>query len=229
MVMKMFKKSFAAIMALMLAIFVTGCGGDEPKKAEVAKPAYSADKAVQAYAEMYAFGVSNHLNEAGLTEADTKEVSDKIVGELVNSIAEFPLSDDNIAEMAGVYVGKLEKAMEIKSTLKKDDPEEPVVTLSVQTINMVDAAKVAASNSDLLALGMALGQLENEGLTIEDLKNNEEFQKSAMEAISNFINELPLNPKTSMDVPCQKVEGSDGKIYWAPKDPAAVAAFVQPQ
>lgn len=36
----MFKKSFAALMALMLAIFVTGCGGgEEPKKPEVQKPA----------------------------------------------------------------------------------------------------------------------------------------------------------------------------------------------
>lgn len=178
---------------------------------------------------MYAFGVSNHLNEAGLTEEDTKEVSDKIVGELVNSLAQFPLSDNNVAEMAGVYVGKLEKAMEIKTTLKKDDPEEPVVTLTVQTINAKGAEEVASSNPDLLALGMALGELQGEGLTLEDLKNNEAFQKSAMEAIDNFINELPLNPETSMDVPCKKAEGYDGKIYWAPKDPAAVAAFVQPQ
>lgn len=226
----MFKKSFAALMALVLAIFVTGCGGgEEPKKPEVQKPAYSADKAVLGYAEMYAFGVSNHLNEAGLTEQDTKEVSDKIVGELVNSLAQFPLSDNNVAEMAGVYAGKLEKAMEIKTTLKKDDPEEPVVTLTVQTINAKGAEEVASSNPDLLALGMALGELQGEGLTLEDLKNNEAFQKSAMEAIDKFINELPLNPETSMDVVCKKVQGSDGKIYWAPSDPAAVAAFVQPQ
>jgi len=227
----MFKKSFAALMALMLMVFVTGCGGggNDQKKAEVEKPAYSADKAVQGYAEMYAFGVTNNMKEAGLTEKNTKEVSDKIVGELVAGFSEFPLSDDNVAEMAGVYVGKLEKAMEIKTTLKKDDPEAPVVTLSVQTINQKGANEVAASNPDLLALGAAFGELQGEGLTLEDLKNNEAFQKSAMDAITNYINELPLNAETSMDVICEKVKGEDGKFYWAPKDRDAVAAFVQPQ
>lgn len=224
----MFKKSFAAIMALVMAIFVTGCGGgDEPKKADTEKPQYSADKAVQGYAEMYAFGVTNNMKEAGLTDKDVKEVSDKIVGDLVASFAEFPLSDDNVVKMAGIYVGKLEKAMNIKTTLKKDDPENPVVTLTVNTINKKGAEEVATTNPEILALGEALGELMGEGLTMEDLKNNEAFQKSVMECVESFVNEIPFNAETSMDVVCEKVEGTDGKIYWAPKDAGAVAAFVQ--
>ncbi len=224
----MFKKSFAAIMALVMAIFVTGCGGgDEPKKADTEKPQYSADKAVQGYAEMYAFGVTNNMKEAGLTDKDVKEVSNKIVGDLVASFAEFPLSDDNVVKMAGIYVGKLEKAMNIKTTLKKDDPENPVVTLTVNTINKKGAEEVATTNPEILALGEALGELMGEGLTMEDLKNNEAFQKSVMECVESFVNEIPFNAETSMDVVCEKVEGTDGKIYWAPKDAGAVAAFVQ--
>lgn len=224
----MFKKSFAAIMALVMAIFVTGCGGgDEPKKADTEKPQYSADKAVQGYAEMYAFGVTNNMKEAGLTDKDVKEVSDKIVGDLVASFAEFPLSDDNVAKMAGIYVGKLEKAMNIKTTLKKDDPENPVVTLTVNTINKKGAEEVATTNPEILALGEALGELMGDGLTMEDLKNNEAFQKSVMECVESFVKEIPVNAETSMDVVCEKVEGTDGKIYWAPKDAGAVAAFVQ--
>ena len=223
----MFKKSFAAIMALVMAIFVTGCGGGEPKKADTEKPQYSADKAVQGYAEMYAFGVTNNMKEAGLTDKDVKEVSDKIIGDLVASFAEFPLSDDNVAKMAGIYVGKLEKAMNIKTTLKKDDPENPVVTLTVNTINKKGAEEVATTNPEILALGEALGELMGEGLTMEDLKNNEAFQKSVMECVESFVKEIPVNAEASMDVVCEKVEGTDGKIYWAPKDAEAVATFVQ--
>lgn len=225
----MFKKSLFAIMTLVLVIFVTGCGGDETKKADVEKPAYSADKAVQGYAEMYAFGVTNNMKEAGLTDADVKEISDKIIGDLVKAFAEYPLSEDNVAHMAGLYVDKLEKAMNITSTLKTDDPEKPVVTLTVRTINQKGATEEAMNNPDILALSDALGEMQREGMTLEDLKANEQFQKIAIECIDNFINELPLNPETSIDVECEKVKGSDGKIYWAPKDPAAVAAFVQPQ
>ncbi len=48
-----------------------------------------------------------------------------------------------------------------------------------------------------------------------------------MECVESFVNEIPFNAETSMDVVCEKVEGTDGKIYWAPKDAGAVAAFVQ--
>lgn len=227
----MFKKSFAMIMALMLVFFVTGCGGGnkDAKKAEVEKPEFSADQSVMGYAEMYAFGVSNHMKEAGLTEKDVKEVSDKIIGELVESFSQFPLSDDNVATMVGTYVDKLDSAMGIKATLKTDDPENPVVTLSAKTVDSQGAADMATKNEDILALGVALGQLQAEGISIEDLKKNEEFQKSAIECINNFINAIPLTAEKSIDVVCEKVKGSDGKLYWAPKDPAAVATFVQGQ
>ena len=223
----MFKNCFAAIMALMLTIFVAGCGSEN--KSDVEKPAYSADKAVQGYAEMYAFGVTSHMKEAGLTDADVKKISDKIIGELVTSFAEFPLSDDNIAHMTGVYVDKLEKSMGIKTTLKTDDSESPVVTLTVKTINAKGAEEVALSNPDLLALGAALGELKLEGMALEEIKENVALQKTAMQCIDNFINELPFNEEKSIEVECEKVKGSDGKLYWAPRYPEAVVAFVQPK
>ena len=225
----MLRKSFIALAVLSLMVLFTGCGGgDDQKKAAVTeKPAYSADKAVLAYAEMYAFGVTDHLSEAGLTEKDVEQISDNIVGEFVKSFAEFPLNEENVATMTTNYLAKIMLAMDIKTTLKTDDPENPVVTLTATTVNEVEAAKMAETNPDILGLGVALGQLQSEGYTLEQLKSNPEFQKAAMECIDNFINEIPLNPEKSIDVPCEKVEGSDGKIYWAPKDPAAVMSFVQ--
>ena len=223
----MFKKSFVALATLCLMMLFAGCGDDGQQKSAVAdKPAYSADKAVLAYAEMYAFGVTDHLAEAGLTEKDVEQVSDNIVGELVKDFAEFPLNEENVAAMTTNYLTKLMLAMDIKTSLKTDDPENPVVTLTATTINETEAEKMAETNPDILGLGVALGQLQAEGNTIEQLKQNEGFQKAAMECIDNFINEIPLNPEKSIDVPCEKVEGSDGKLYWAPKDPSAVMNFV---
>ena len=226
----MFKKSFMAMMALFLVLFTAGCGGGkDDSKSAADKPEYSADKAVLGYAEMYAFGATDHLKETGLTESDVKAVKEKIIGDLIQSFSQFPLSDDNVVEMIGVYAGKLFTEMDIKATLKKDDPENPVVTLSVCTLNNEGATKEATTNEDIIALGTALGQLQAEGITVDQLKENADFQKAVMECISNFIDKLPFNAETSMDVPCVKLKGSDGKIYWAPKDPAAVAQFVQPQ
>ena len=226
----MFKKSFAAMMALVLVFFVAGCGGNgggEQKKAEVEKPQYSADQAVQSYAELYAFGMTNHMAEAGLSDADVKTVEDKIVGDLVNAFSQFPLSDDNIAEMTGVYVGTLSNAMGIKTTLKTDDPESPVVTLSARTLDQEAVAQEASQNEDLLALGMALGALQAEGITLDELKADEEFQTAAMNAIKSFIEKAPLTAEKSIDITCEKVKGADGKLYWAPKNLNEVVNFVQ--
>ena len=42
----------------------------------------------------------------------------------------------------------------------------------------------------------------------------------------DFINEFPLNPEQTLEVTCEAVQGSDGKMYWATQDPQAVAKFV---
>lgn len=225
----MFRKTFAAMMALVLVFFVTGCGGGggEQKKAEVEKPQYSADQAIKSYAELYAFGVTTHMAEAGFSDSDVKTVEDKIVGDLVNAFSQFPLSDDNIANMTGMYVDKLNSAMNIKTTLKTDDPESPVVTLSARTIDQDAVAQEAAQNEDLLALGMAVGSLEAEGITVDELKTNDEFQTAAMDAINKFIDKIPFTAEKSIDVACEKVKGADGKLYWAPKNSTEVMNFVQ--
>ena len=141
----------------------------------------------------------------------------------------YPLSDESVAEMTGKYVEKLHMAMDMKTTVKKDDKEHPVVELTATTINQEGAAKVAEENADLVALGTAYGELKANGLSDEDLKTSEDFQKFAMESIDNYINEFPLNETATLEVTCKAVEGSDGKMYWAPEDPTAVAKFVTGQ
>ena len=66
-------------------------------------------------------------------------------------------------------------------------------------------------------------------MTEEQLKESPEFQQFALDSINKFIDEFPLNPESSIEVTCKAVQGSDGKMYWAPEDPAAVAKFVTGQ
>ena len=119
--------------------------------------------------------------------------------------------------------------MDMKATVKKEDKEHPVVELTATTINQAGAAEVASNNEDLLALGAAYSELLEQGLTAEDLNASPDFQQFALESIDNFINEFPLNEEATLEVTCKAVEGSDGKMYWAPEDPEAVAKFVNGQ
>ena len=233
----MLKKILFGALTVLLALSLVGCGGkkDEAKpaeapaekKAEVAVEG-APDKAVLAYAQLYAYGIIEDENQAaaGLTDADIDKVQDQILMPIVDAFKMYPLSDESVAEMTSKYIEKLHMAMDIKATVKKDDKEHPVVELSATTINQEGAAKVATENADLVALGTAYGELKAQGLTDEDLKASADFQKFALESIDNYINEFPLNETATLEVTCDIVEGSDDKMHWAPQNPEAVAKFV---
>ena len=239
----MLKKILFGALTLLLALSLVGCGGNKdaagdakkdeaPKAEEAAKaPEGSPDKAVLAYAQLYAYGIieDDNMKAAGMTDKDVEQVQDQVIAPLVEAFKEYPLSDESVAEMTAQYIAKLHTAMEIKSTVKKDDKTNPVVELSATTINQEAAEKVAESNPDLVALGTAYGELQAQGLTEKDLKESPEFQAFALESINKFIDEFPLNPESTLEVTCEVAEGSDGKMYWAPKDPQAIAKFVSGQ
>ena len=240
----MFKKIVFGLLTCLLALTLVGCGGkkDDAKtdakpeakqetKVEVAKPEFAADKAVLAYAQLYAYGVIEDENEkaAGMTPADIKPVEEKVLGDLLKAFSQFPLSDENVQNATATYIQKLHDGMEIKTTLKKDDAEHPVVELSAETLDLAGVMQVSQNNEDVQALALALQQLHEEGITDEQLKENPEFQQAVLEVIDNFTNEYPLKPRVSKDFTCKIVQGSDGKMYWAPEDPAELAKFVMGQ
>ena len=235
----MFRKILFGALTLLLALSLVGCGGkkdaaktDAPaeQKAEVAVEG-TPDKAVLAYAQLYAYGVIEDENQkaAGMTQADIDKVQEQVVAPLVQAFSQYPLSDESVATMTAQYIEKLHMAMDMKATVKTEDKEHPVVELKATTINQEGAAKIAETNEDLVALGTAYGELQAQGLTEEDLKTSSDFQQFALESIDKYINEFPLNEEATLEVTCEAVEGSDGKMYWAPQDPVAVAKFVTGQ
>ena len=235
----MIRKVLFGALTLLLALCLVGCGGkkedtakkdEAPAKAEEVKAEVEGtpDKAVLAYAQLYAYGIieDENMAAAGMTEKDIEAVQDQVLAPIVDAFKQYPLSDESVAEMTGNYVAKLHAGMDMKATVKKEDAKNPVVELKATTINQAGAAQVAENNADLVALGTAYGELQAQGLTAEQLKESAEFQQFALESIDNFINEFPLNPEQTLEVTCEAVQGSDGKMYWAPQDPQAVAKFV---
>ena len=236
----MLKKILFGALTVLLALSLVGCGAkkdaaktDAPaeQKAEEVTVEGTPDKAVLAYAQLYAFGVIEDENQkaAGLQEADIEKVQDQVLAPIVDAFKGYPLSEESVAEMTGRYVEKLHMAMNMSTTVKTEDKEHPVVELKATTINQEGAAKVVEENADLVALAGAYAELKAQGLTDEDLKASADFQQFALESIDNFINEFPLNDEMTLEVTCDAVKGSDGKMYWAPQNPEAVAKFVSGQ
>ena len=244
----MFKKLTLGALTLLLALTLVGCGGkkEEPKpadpkpaaqtetakpeaKTEAEKPAFSADKAVLAYAQLFAYGVPEDQAAAGLTDQDMKPIQEKTIGALLQSFSMFPLSDENVQNATASYIDKLHTGMEIKAVLKKDDATQPVVEISLEPLDVEGATQVSKNSEDVQALAMALEQLHAEGITDDQLKQNPEFQEAVLEVIDNFTNQYPLKPRVSKDFTCKAVQGSDGKMYWAPENPEELAKFVSGQ
>lgn len=238
----MLRKVLFGALTLLLALTLIGCGAkkDDAKKDDAAAPKTeekveaptgTPDKAVLAYAQLYAYGVieDENMAAAGMTDKDIEKVQDQVLAPIVDAFKQYPLSDESVAEMTGQYVGKLHTAMDMKATVKKEDATNPVVELKATTINQAGADEVAKNNADLVTLGEAYGELQAQGLTEAQLKESPEFQQFALEAINKFIDEFPLNPEATLEVTCEAVKGSDGKMYWAPKNPEEVAKFVTGQ
>lgn len=232
----MLKKIVFGALTLLLAMCLVGCGGGGDKGGADKKDAAATvegtpDNAVRAYAQLYAYGIPDDeaFKASGLTQKDVEEIQVKVIGPLLESFRQYPLSEESAQAITTQYIEKLQQAMEIKATVKKDDKTNPVVELTATTINQEGANQVAENNTDLVALGTAMGELQAQGLTEEQLKESPEFQQFALESIDKFINEFPLNPEASIEVTCEAVQGSDGKMYWAPKDPEAIAKFVTGQ
>lgn len=228
----MFRKIVFGALTLVFALYMVGCGGgDNASAPQKPKPEATADKAVLAYAQLYAYGTpeDDAQKAAGMTEADIEKVQQQVVGPLIEAFGEFPLSKENVENITAEYITKLHAAMNIKTKIKKDDAEHPIVELTVMTVDSKGVEEVAKEDEGLLALGMAFAELQEQGYTIEQLKENEEFQQTALEAINKFIDEFPFNEEISMDVPCVVVEGSDGKAYWKPEKPEDIAKFVTGQ
>ena len=234
----MFRKILFGALTLLLALGLVGCGGNKggdagktDAKTEAVTVEGTPEKAILAYAQLYAYGQVDDANKqsSSLTDADIDKAKKEIAAPIEKAFSQYPLNDESVAAVKMHYVDRLKAAMQMDATVKTEDKEHPVVELKATTINPADAMKAAEANADLTALASAFDELKAQGLTDEQLKESADFQQFALESIDNFIKEYPLANETSVEITCDAVKGSDGKMYWAPKNPAEISAFITGQ
>ena len=214
----MLKKLLLSVVALLAVFAIAGCGADKPKD--------SADKAILGYSEIMAYGVSDSMAATGMTKKQEEEIQEAVIGDLLKAFAQFPLNDANVQTVTTSYITKMKAAMQIKTEITKDDAEHPVVKVTANVIDQAGAANLANTNADIQALGVVLGALQANGYTVEQFKQDPDFQKATIECIENYINEFPLKMGQTYEVKCEIVKGDDGKTYWAPVDVDGLKKFV---
>ena len=214
----MLKKLLLSVVALLAVLAIAGCGADKPKD--------SADKAILGYSEIMAYGVSDSMAATGMTKKQEEEIQEAVIGDLLKAFAQFPLNDANVQTVTTSYITKMKAAMQIKTEITKDDAEHPVVKVTANVIDQAGAANLANTNADIQALGVVLGALQANGYTVEQFKQDPDFQKATIECIENYINEFPLKMGQTYECKCEIVKGDDGKTYWAPVDVDGLKKFV---
>ena len=66
-------------------------------------PEYSADKAILAYSEIYAFGETDNANVISLSEEDITEIKEQLRAKFVDEFKEFCLNEESVNKLTDVY------------------------------------------------------------------------------------------------------------------------------
>ena len=215
-------KILVAAAAMLSAVMVSNsgeCRSDSPK--------YGAPETVSAYAEVYAYGSTDKAKKAGILQSDIGEVRQVILNEFRDCFKEFCLSDESLNKLSDVYLDKIKNSVNISVKSSGGSADNPVVKLEAKILEKDSYENQANNDPNLQGLVFGALGLKNEGKTDDDLKVDPEYQKTAVECITNFINALDFGATKALDVTCTKVKGSDGKTYWAPQGTATLYQFIR--
>ena len=210
------KKLLLPLVAILATFLIAGCGDDKPKD--------SADKAVLAYAELYAYGDTDKVEATGMTKAQKEQISEALHSETDEMFKSMMLSHDNAVAITDYYIADRKANMELKAKVKKDDAKNPVVELTATPIDSKGASAQMEQNADVVAMGVYIGLAQQQGV---DVRTDPVYQQGAMETLRAVIDEMPYEGEKTLDVTCELVKSDDGKtLHWAPKDPQAIKKFL---
>lgn len=220
--LKFTKIVFVAVLMVftMLSANVGQCAKDQT-------PKYGADKAILAYAEVYAFGYSKDSKYIGLSKDDISEFERQVAAKFADDFKDFCLNEESLNELTDIYVKKFKSDMKIKTTFKEKSKETPVINLTANILNSESFDNQAKNDKKLQELRSSILGMKNGGKTDAELMEDSAFQEKAVDCITNFINALSINQKKTLSVKCKNITGEDGKTYWTPEDPEVVMNFIQ--
>lgn len=222
----MSRKIFLALLTI-LVLCAGGCGVDEKKNTSaVTTPEFGADKAILAYAQLYAYGAPDDPKVAGLPEKFVADAQQTIFKRFDDY---YPLDEKTLREVVKNFSATLKTRMEIKTSIKNSDAAHPVVELGAKIIDWPRALKDVDVDKNLILLRMTWGELQAQGFSDEQLRKDSQFQKLALESLSKYFGNLPLKTDAKIDVTCKISVGEDGKFYWSPEKPDELAKFITGQ
>lgn len=211
----MFRKVLFGALTLLLALGMVGCGGgDKPaEKPAQEKKEVTADKAVVTYAELLATGESATAGDLGLTDAEKAELVNFAVKNTIEFFGNNTMLSEKSAQAIAAKIHELSKKnMKFSATIKKDDPEHPVVELKTTPWTPSLDVTNEEAEKDMDAWLQMNMQLQESGTTPEQLKENEEFQNLTVKMIISGFNTIIFNTEKTFETTCNKVNG-----HWAPE------------
>lgn len=216
----MLKKILFGTLTILLTLSLVGCGKKLPE--------VPADKAVLAYAQLYSYGSADdeNLKATNLSEADIEKIREQIFEPISQDISKYAINEETVKALREKFFDRIKAISMINVTIIKDDKENPVVELITPSINKEFSTVLAEEDKGFLAFKTTLAELRAQGLTDEQLKASPEFQKFALDSIGEFVSGFTMNEKATINVTCEIVEGSDGKVYWKPKDEQAIKNYI---
>ena len=219
----MLRKIFLTTL-LALTILLTACGG-EKSTSTTPTPDANADRAILAYAQLYACAAPDDPKAAGFTDKFVDDSRQMMFAAFKN----WPLSEKTLQAVAKNFAASLKSRMNFKATLKTSDAAHPTVELTCKPADFAAAFADMSKNADLLILRKDWGELQSRGLNDKAIAKDADFQKLAVDSLSKYLAKIPLKPEATLTVTCKVAVGEDGKFYWAPEDPAAISKFVTGQ
>ena len=220
----MLRKIFLTAL-LATCLLLTACGGDEKSVSSSPTPESGADRAVLAYAQLYACAAPDDLKAAGFTEKFVDDARQMMFAPFKT----WPLSEHTLQDVAQNFAASLKTRMNFKVTLKNNDAVHPTVELTCKPADFANAFADMSKDADLLTLRREWGELQARGLNDSVIAKDAAFQKLAVDSLSKYLTKFPLKPETTLTVTCKVAVGEDGKFYWAPENAEAVSKFVTGQ
>ena len=218
------KKIFLTAL-LAATILLTACSHDEQAASTTPTPEFTADKAVTAYAQLFACAAPDDPKSAGFTD---KFVDDSRTA-MFAAFKGWPLSEHTLQAVAKNFAASLKSRMNLQATLKSNDAAHPTVQLTCKPADFANAFANLNKDADLLILRRQWGELQARGLNDNAISKDADFQKLAVDSLTKYLAKVPLKPEASLVVTCKLAAGEDGKLYWAPEDTEAISKFVTGQ
>lgn len=210
----MMKKVLFMALTILLTLSLVGCGGDTPtEKPAQEKKEVTADKAVVTYAELLMTGESATAGDLSLTDAEKAEIVNFAANTTVKFLGNaMPLSDKSAQAIAAKMHELSKQNMKFTATIKKDDPEHPIVEIKTTPWTPSGTANEEVERDTQAWIERSI-LLQAGGVTPEQLKENDEFQALAVKAITGGFSTIVFNTEKPFEVTCNKVNG-----HWAPEN-----------